>query len=83
MLIFNEDKHLVQNNLNDQSKGQTLVVNYGDYKTVNNQDVPSAVSIKSAVANKAISIDLRYTQLGINEALEFPFSVSSRYTVKD
>lgn len=83
LLIFNTAHNLIQNNLNDKSASQTLIVNYGEHKTVGSQEFPAAVSIKSTASNKSISIDLRYNQVSINDPVEFPFSVPKRFTVKD
>lgn len=83
LLVFNENLNLIQNNLNDKSASQTLIVNYGDYQKAGNEEAPNAVSIKSTAASKSISIALQYNYFGINEPVEFPFTVPKRYTVKN
>lgn len=83
LLIFNSNYNLIQSNLSDEKASQSLTVNYGDYKNIGEQEIPSAISIKSAAANKNIGMDLQYTYVGLNESLDFPFSVPKRYTVKD
>lgn len=83
LFIFNSNYNLIQSNLSDEKASQTLTINYGDYKNIGGQDIPNATSIKSTAANKNISIDLQYTYVGLNESLDFPFSVPKRFTVKD
>lgn len=83
LLVFNESHNLIQTNLNDKPASQTLIVNYGEYRSLGAQQIPGAVSIKSTASGKSISIDLRYTSVGINESLEYPFTVPKRYSIKN
>ena len=83
LLIFNENYALLQSNLNDKAASQTLAVNYSEPRIVSGQEFPHAISIKSNASNKSISIDLHYNHVGLNEPVEFPFSVPKRFTVKD
>lgn len=83
LLIFGETYNLIQSNLNDKAAAQTLTVNYSDPRNIGGREFPHAVSIKSNASNKSISIDLKYNHVGLNEPVEFPFSVPKRFTVKD
>ncbi|MFD2161808.1 DUF4292 domain-containing protein [Paradesertivirga mongoliensis] len=82
-LVFNDSHNLIQTNLNDKAASQTLIVNYSEYKSLGTQEIPGAVSIKSTASGKNISIDLRYTSVGINESLEYPFTVPRRFSIKN
>jgi hypothetical protein len=83
LLIFNDKYHQIQTNLKDKEASQSLSITYGDHKMVSGQEIPNAVSINSTVSNKKISVDLQYTYIGLNEAVEFPFSVPKRFSVTD
>lgn len=83
LLIFNENEYLIQSNLTDKAASQSLLVNYGEHRSVTSQDLPHSVLIKSEVSNRNITIDLRYSQIALNEPVEFPFSVPRRFSVKD
>ena len=83
LLIFNENYNLIQSNLNDKAASQTLTVNYSDPKSISGREFPHTVSIKSNASSKMINIDLKYNHVGLNEPVEFPFSVPKRFTVKD
>jgi hypothetical protein len=83
LLIFNDNLNLLQSNLSDKAAGQNLTTNYGEYRNVEGQTFPGALSIRSAVSNKGISVDMQYSQIGLNEPVDFPFSVPKRFTVKD
>jgi hypothetical protein len=83
LMICNDQHNLIQSNLKDEKKSQALTINYGQYQNVGGQDIPQAASIQSNATNKSINIDLNYTQITLNEPVDFPFSVPKRYTVKD
>lgn len=83
MLSFNQNNQLIQSNLNDKAASQTLSVSYSEHRTIGSQEIPHVISIKSNARNNNISIDMRYTSLGLNESLDFPFSVPKRFTLKD
>lgn len=82
-LLFNANYNLVLNDLSDQGKGQNLVVNYDDFMVVNGKEFPQSVSIKSAADTKNISISLKYNQITVDGAVELPFNVSKKFTVKN
>lgn len=83
MLTFNKSNNLIQSKLSDQSASQTLSVNYSEYRTIGTQEIPHIIMIKSDAGDKNVGIDMRYTSVGLNESLNFPFSVPKRFTLKD
>lgn len=82
-LIFNENYELIANKLSDKTSSQSLLLNYADYKDAGKRAVPYTVSIKSNAADKQVSIDLKYSQVSIDDLVDFPFTVSKRFTVQD
>ena len=83
LLLFAVNNTLIQSNLTDKAASQALSVNYSDYANFMNQAFPQSVNIKSSASNKNISIDLKYNYVGVNEKVDFPFSVPKRFTVKN
>jgi len=83
ILTFNQSNNLIQSNLTDPAASQVLSINYSEHRNIGNQEIPHVISIKSNAGNKSIGIDLRYTSVGLNESLDFPFSVPKRFTLKD
>lgn len=83
LLLFAPNNTLIQSNLADKAASQELSVNYGDYANFMDQSIPQSVNIKSSVNNKNTSIDLKYNYVGVNEKVDFPFTVPKRFTVKN
>ncbi len=65
-MICNDQHNLIQSNLKDEKKAQSLTINYGEYQNVGGQEIPQAASIQSNATNKSINIDLNYTQITLN-----------------
>lgn len=82
-LLFSTANNLLQSNITDTATSQALTISYGQYKAVGGQEIPHAISIKSGAAKKSINLDMQYTHVGLNEPVDFPFSVPKRFTVKD
>ncbi len=80
---LNERNKVLQANLKDEDANQNLVVYYGDFSSVSGREIPHLVNLKSQALNKNIQIDLRYTKIGIDEVLDFPFTVPKRFSVKN
>ena len=80
---FNEQDKVIQSSLKDEEAAQNLLVNYNDFMEVETQLIPSQVSISSEAERKNIVINLKYSRVELNQALEMPFKVSKRFTVKD
>jgi hypothetical protein len=82
-LIFNQNFRVAQTDIKDERAGQTMTVAYNDFTSVSGQVLPQSVNITSHAVNKDISIDLKYNRIDINVPVDMPFSVPSRFTVKD
>jgi len=82
-LLFNSNNNLTQTLLQDELKGQALQVNYAGFGAISGKEIPFNVHINSGVGNKKVQIDLKYNQVTVNEAVEFPFNVPKRFTVKN
>jgi len=78
---YNEAKKVTQTALNDSEADQRLTASYSDFYVVSDRAIPHSVSIKSTANRKSVDIQLRYLQVGVNESLDFPFSVPKRFTV--
>lgn len=80
---LNERNKVLQTSLTDDSAGQALQVNYADFVPVSAREIPHSVNIQSAAERKDIRINLKYTRVTIDEALEFHFNVPKRVTIKE
>jgi hypothetical protein len=80
---FNTNYKVAQANLNDDDTNQKLSAAYSDFYAVSDRLIPHAIDIKSMAGDKNVNIDLKYNQVGVNEVLDFPFSVPKKFTVKD
>lgn len=82
-IMFNEKDKVVQTILKDERALQSLVISYGDFIKVQDQDFPHLVNIRSRADRKSIVIDLKYNRVALNETLDMPFSVPRRFTLID
>ncbi len=82
-ITFNPDYKVAQTNLNDDRANQNLTAAYSDFHPVSDLVIPHSIGIQSMANNKNVGIDLKYNQVGVNEILDFPFSVPKRFTVKN
>ena len=80
---LNEQNKVIQSNFKDEKAGQMLNVNYADFLAVTGTTIPHAVNLKSQASRKNLEINLKYTRVNMNEALDYPFSVPSRFTIKN
>ncbi len=80
---LNEHNKVLQTSLNDDEAQQNMVVYYGEFNPVSGREIPHLVNLKTQVANKNIQLNLRYTKIGIDEILDFPFTVPKRFSVKN
>ena len=78
---YNESRKVTQTALNDSGADQSLTASYSDFYVVSDRAIPHSVSIKSTADRKNVDIQLKYLQVGVNESLDFPFSVPKRFTV--
>lgn len=82
-LVFNQTYNLVQNNINDLSKGEAFSVSYENFQPVSGREIPYLVNISSSAANRKLTIALKYTSVEVNPVLDFAFNPPKRFTVKN
>jgi len=82
-LFLNENNKITQTSLKDEDAGQQLTAVYTDFYALGGQAVPYTVNIKSAAGNDKANISLKYSQVTVDETLDFPFSIPKRFTIKD
>lgn len=82
-LMVNNQNKVVQSNLKDTEASQSLLVFYGDFQAISQQQVPHSVVMKSQAKSKSISLDLKYTKIELDVPIEIPFKVPDRYTIKN
>jgi hypothetical protein len=82
-MAFNEFFRMVSADLKDESAGQTLSAAYDDFAALSGQIFPQKVSLKSESGTKSIRADFIITRIDIDTPVEMPFSVPSRYSLKE
>ena len=82
-LMLNDQNKVVQANLRDAAAGQSLLVTYGDFQAVSQQQLPHSIIMKSQAKSKNISLDLRFTKIELDVPVDIPFRVPDRYTIKN
>lgn len=79
----NELDKVTQNILNDTSSKQMLTVNYGDFQSVMERQIPHGVTMKSQAKNKNIRLDLKFSKVDIDGLVDIPFRVPERFLIKE
>lgn len=82
-LNFNEALKPSELFLQDLLAQQELKINYADYVTDAGILIPHQLKIKSAAGKKSIQADLKYNKVEKDLALDFPFNVPKRFSVKN
>lgn len=82
-LKFNEALKPAEFFLQDSVSAQELKIQYGDYEVEEGLLLPHQLKLKSAAGKKSIQAELKYNKVERNTALDFPFSVPKRFTVKN
>lgn len=82
-LKFNDAFKLTQTALEDSLASQQLLATYNDFFMEAGLMVAHQVKIQSAAGNKSILAELKFTKLEKDVALDFPFSVPKRFSVKN
>lgn len=77
--VFNTLLKPAETTMNDAKAGQALMVTYANYTPVNNALFPSKLKINTMSGAKKINVDLEFTKIEANVAVEFPFSVPKNY----
>ncbi len=80
LINFNSAFKVAETRLKDEKENQSLVVNYSDFAEVNEQIIPGTVKISSKAGTKKVEINLNYSQIFLNQSLEFPFNIPKKYT---
>jgi hypothetical protein len=78
-VLLGADMKVNQTNLNNQNAAQSLGVLNSVYVQAGNRVMPSQIDISSIVKDKKILVNLHYVKVDFDLALDFPFSIPSRY----
>lgn len=78
---YDPNTKVVQTNLNDEDANQQLSASYKDFFVVSDRVIPHSINIRSAANKKNINLHLKFTQVAVNESLDYPFSVPKKFTV--
>lgn len=82
-LTLNENNKIVKTSFKDKDGDQQLTAVYTDFYLLGGQAAPYTVNIYSAAGRDEVNFNLSYSQVSVNETLDFPFSISKRFTIKD
>lgn len=82
-LLLNDRNKVVQSDLKDSGASQSLLVFYGDFQPITQQQVPHSIVMKSQAKSKSISLDLKFTKIELDVPVEIPFRVPDRFTIKN
>ncbi|MDB5012157.1 MAG: hypothetical protein JWQ25_359 [Daejeonella sp.] len=82
-LLFNDRNKVIATNIKDTNKDENLEINYSDFYSLAGFDMPYSVFVNTISNNKRIKVNLKYSKVILNEPLEFPFSIPSRYSLKN
>lgn len=80
---FNEIFKVTEISLQDTFSSQQLTVNYANFFLDADQIFPHQIKIQSAAGTNSVEADLKYTKIERDIALDFPFSVPKRFSVKN
>lgn len=75
----NEDFKTVSNRLQAITGGQYITTFYSDFDTINKQPIAKTVHLNATSATVKLEMQLKYSRITLNEALEMPFNVPSKY----
>lgn len=82
-LAFNTLFKLTDLSITDTNASQSLKVNYVDFSMESDLMLAHHLNFKSVAGAKSISADIKYTKIEKDLALDFPFSVPKRFSVKN
>ena len=82
-IMLSPDMKVTQLNLDNQSQGQTLQVNNGNFMPAGDGVVPSQIDIHSTTAKNKIQANLHYTKVDLNQQLQYPFNIPESYKPAD
>jgi uncharacterized protein YcfL len=78
---YDANTKVIQTKLVDEDANQQLTASYTDFFVVSDRVIPHSIDIRSAANRKNVNLQLKFTQVDVNESLEYPFSVPKRFTV--
>ncbi|PJJ83883.1 DUF4292 domain-containing protein [Mucilaginibacter auburnensis] len=79
-LVFNPDLKVRQLDLSNSAQQQSLQVTNNSFVLVDSRTLPSQIAINSNVKGKKININLEYSKVELDRALETPFNIPESYT---
>lgn len=82
-LRVNLQNKAMVNQLSDLKAGQELLVNYSNFTSVNEQQIPHLVTMNSKAKSKIISLNLDYLKIEMDTKFELPFRVPERFSIKN
>ena len=79
-LIVGPDLRVSKTTMTNPLAGQAIDVANAQFIQTGNQVIPSQITINSTEKEKSIKIDMRYTKTEFDQAVEFPFTIPSRFS---
>lgn len=65
--------------LNQKEENNTLVINYGNYETIDNEFFPREIHIIASDVKNTSTIDVDYKSVEFNKTVSFPFEIPKGY----
>ena len=65
--------------LNQKDDNNTLVINYSNYETIENEFFPREINIIASDVKNTSTIDVDYRSVEFNKTLSFPFEIPKNY----
>ncbi len=62
--------------------GPAIGIQYGNYKMENSQNFPQGRALNIVNGDKQYYLDMNFNEAILDQAVEFPFSIPSKYTIK-
>lgn len=82
-LIFslqtNEAFKITTCELHNKVSEQSVHTQYADFETINEQPMARSIGLKAHSKALALDLQLKYNRIRLNEALEMPFTIPSKY----
>lgn len=80
---FNSDLKPAATSLKTTDDLENLSVNISSFENIGGALIPKLINIASVAGKHAIQLDMQYNKTILNEAVDFPFNVSKRFSVID
>lgn len=71
------------NKLGDSLSGQELIVNYGNFISVNQRDFPHRVEMSTMTKKKSLGLKLEFLKVDVDGVIDLPFRVPDRFLIKN